>query len=274
MATLYYNAAVDTDWSELGNWWTDSGFSVQATALPTSGDDAILNQTCDTNSGSEPTVVNLTFNGSGYLGISITVTGMATFNDSSSNYFFATVAGDATFNDNSYNFGPVTGNATFNNNSYNLFATVAGDATFNDSSYNFGIVTGNATFNNSSFNSYTVTGNATFNDNAENRLGFLWPYGTVGGNAVFNGNSVNTGNVLGNADFNNDSVFWSSETRVSEIYNPDTFQNETVVSFAKIAGTATFRHRAVNKSGLDLNSGVLVLAYDKGINGSSILGVL
>jgi len=34
---LYYNnAQEDGDWGNLLNWWQDSGFTIQATALPTS----------------------------------------------------------------------------------------------------------------------------------------------------------------------------------------------------------------------------------------------
>ena len=36
-SNLYYNNAQnDGDWGNLLNWWQDSGFTVQATALPTS----------------------------------------------------------------------------------------------------------------------------------------------------------------------------------------------------------------------------------------------
>ena len=41
-ATLYYNAATDTNWNTLTNWWQDSGFTIQATALPGISDDVIV----------------------------------------------------------------------------------------------------------------------------------------------------------------------------------------------------------------------------------------
>ena len=214
MATLYFNGAVDSDWDEIGNWWTSGAFTTQASSLPTSSDSVVLSATCDTNSGSAPTVVNLTFNDSYseyYIGIAITVTGNATFNersfnngtltgnatfnDSSSNQDSSTVTGDATFNDSSYNYGTVTGDATFNDSSANNGgSTVTGDATFNDSSYNYyGTVTENATFNHSSYNYYgTVTENATFNDSSYNQ-------GTVTGDATFNHSSLNYGTVNGDA---------------------------------------------------------------------------
>jgi hypothetical protein len=197
MATLYFNAAVDSDWDEIGNWWTSDAFTTQASALPTSSDSVVLSATCDTNSGSEPTVVNLTQD-SGDLGIAVTVTGDATFNDNSSN--LGTVTGDATFNDDAYNYGTVTGDATFNDNSSNSGGTVTGDATFNDNSSNLG---------------GTVTGDATFNDDAYN-------YGTVTGSATFSLSAAS----------------------------------------AQIAG------------GFDGTYGSILFAYEKGINGSSILGVI
>jgi hypothetical protein len=197
--TLYFNGAVDSNWNTLGNWWTSGAFTTQATTLPTSSDSVVLSATCETNSGSAPTVVNLTCNdpnndGLG-INIAITVTGNATFNDISFNY--GTVTGNATFNDGSYNNGTVTGNATFNNISYNYYGTVTGDATFNGSSYNGSdsIVGGDATFNNSSVNAATVTGNATFNGSSFN------DYGSVTGDATFNDGSINFGDVGGTATF-------------------------------------------------------------------------
>ena len=183
MATFYFNAGVDNEWQTLGNWWMDDNFTTQATALPTSVDDVIATASITSNSGSEPTVANFTFNdpnGNGPLiSISITVTGDATFNDSSSNG--GTVTGDATFNDISYHGGgTVSGNATFNDSSFN-YGTAPGNATFNDNSYNYGYVTGNATFNGSSINDAIVTGDATFNDNS-----YLSVYGSVNGTSTFN----------------------------------------------------------------------------------------
>ena len=216
MATLYYNAAVDTDWQTLGNWWTDDAFTTQASALPSSGDDVVMSANCDINSSSEPTVVNLTVSGSFSFGIALTVTGMATFNDSS--YNGGIVTGDATFNDNSHNTNYVNGGATFNDSSYNNY--------YNPTGQPFGIATvGSATFNDSSFNIGTVTGDATFNDSS-------YSSGDVNASATFNDSSYNSGYV---------------------------------------GFDATFSGTAVNRRGI---SGAVILAYEKGINGSSILGIL
>jgi hypothetical protein len=231
MATLYYNGAVDTNWATLGNWWMDNQLTIPATSLPTSIDNVVLSATCNTNSGSEPTVVNLTLNGENVeLFIAITVTGVAVFS-----------AG-------SFNSGPLTGNATFNDSVNSSSGIVTGNATFNGSAYNGtgGIVTGNATFNDSAYNNYggTVTGDVTFNDSAYNN------YGTVTGDATFNDSAYNYGTVNGDATFNGGSL-----NEFSGIVN----------------GNATFRGSAYNKSGV---IGNVILAYEKGINGSSILGIV
>ena len=117
--TLYFNGGVDSDWNNLSNWWTSNTYSTQAVALPSSIDSTVMSATCNTNSGSEPTVVNLTYS-SGNLGIAITVTGTATFKDTS--YNDNLITGDAIFLGNSYltATAQVTGSATFRDNSYNL----------------------------------------------------------------------------------------------------------------------------------------------------------
>ena len=185
MATLYFNAAVDADWNTLGNWWTSDAFTTQASALPTSSDSVVLSATCDANSGSTPTVVNLTFiAGFADFSIWITVTGNATFDGMecfnhgqiSGDVLFlneaanwnGTVTGNATFDDYSSNNNIVTGNATFNdyskNGISNPLTAVNGNATFNDSSYNNGIVGANATFNDISYNRYGITNQIFLND--------------------------------------------------------------------------------------------------------------
>jgi hypothetical protein len=138
-ATLYFNGAVDTDWTTVGNWWLDDEHTQAAGRLPAAADSVIATASVLSNSGSAPTVVNLTFDDPDVnfasLDIAITVTGNATFNDSASNR--GTVSGNATFNDSAYNSGTVSGNATFNDGSYNA-ASVTGTATFTGSACNDG----------------------------------------------------------------------------------------------------------------------------------------
>lgn len=251
MATFYFNGAEDNDWQTLDNWWTNSTFTTQATSLPSSSDNAIVSATVTANGGSEPTIANLTVGGIGVIfDINITVTGMATFNDSSTNN--GTVNGDATF-DSSYNAGTVNGDATFKFFSNNS-GTVNGDATFSDSSFNatMGILNGNATFNEeNSYNSGTITGDATFNGASSND-------GTINGDVTFNGPSTNygTGVINGNATFNDNSSNQASAT---------------------VNGTATFSLTSANTMLLNAYTGTfnnVEFKYEKGINGSSILGVI
>ncbi|HOE69397.1 MAG TPA: autotransporter-associated beta strand repeat-containing protein, partial [Candidatus Omnitrophota bacterium] len=151
-----------------------------------------------------------------------------------------------TFNGNSRNNSTITGNATFNDSSYNDRGTITGDMyiksnwwsggagapkgnelviangkywsgsvsgkvydssavsveitqyTFNGSSYNYyGTINGNVTFNGSSYNhSGTINGNVIFNDSSYNRSG------TINGNTTFNGSSRNVGTINGSVVFN------------------------------------------------------------------------
>lgn len=82
-ATLYYNAGTDTDWNTLTNWWTDSGFTVQAGSLPGVSDDVIIEGDVLSNSGSAASVNTLVANGNSQIEISLAVANGATFNDTS-----------------------------------------------------------------------------------------------------------------------------------------------------------------------------------------------
>jgi hypothetical protein len=77
MATLYFNGAVDNDWDEIGNWWTNSAGTSAAAALPSSSDSVVITAAIYSNSGDEPTVVNIYATAN--MDIAITVTGVATF---------------------------------------------------------------------------------------------------------------------------------------------------------------------------------------------------
>jgi hypothetical protein len=217
MANLYYNAAVDTAWDTLGNWWNDDIFTDPALALPATGDTVYLTAGMTSGPSTSVTLAHIyvnnagsvtftgavgdaTFNGSGNSG---TVSGDAEFN-SSSNTSEGTVSGNATFNDNSYNAGTVSGDAVFNGTSQNASSVVDGSSTFNDSSSNtVGLDGTSVTFNDSSTN--TSSGGVyapivTFNDNSTN-------YGTISDllgsvTATFNGNSANYSYVNGVGIYN------------------------------------------------------------------------
>ena len=107
-ATLYFNGAVDNDWTEVGNWWLDAGHTEPAGRLPNSVDSVVVTASM---TASGQTVVDFTMN-SGDLFGTLTVTGMATFNSTAANG--GTITGDATFNDSSQNVGTVSGTVTDN----------------------------------------------------------------------------------------------------------------------------------------------------------------
>jgi hypothetical protein len=141
---LYYNAATNTDWGTLGNWWLNDAHTQPAPHLPRSIDSVVLTKPCYTNSTSNiPTVISLIMNDPGTdpyppeLDIDIVVIENATFNDNCSN--LATITGNVIFNDSSANnYGTIIGDVVFRNNSINLFGVVTLYATFIDAACNLG----------------------------------------------------------------------------------------------------------------------------------------
>jgi hypothetical protein len=127
-AILYFAGAVDNEWTTVGNWWLDASHTQAAGRLPTS-DESVVVSASITASGQ--TVVNFTIANPTSLGGTLTVTGMATFNDNSTNS--GTITGNATFNGSSVNAGTVIGNATLNDASdiEPEFGTVTGTITDN-----------------------------------------------------------------------------------------------------------------------------------------------
>lgn len=143
MATLYFNNSIDDDWNNLDNWWLNNTFTIPAINLPSTTDSIIISS-----------------------GISVTVTNLATFNNSS--YNDGTVNGDCVFNDISYNNGIITGNAIFNDSSYNNGTVNGDDVTFNDLSYN-----------KKNINGSVVTSNRTFGIGESNILGLSYKTNTL-----------------------------------------------------------------------------------------------
>lgn len=184
-----------------------------------------------------------------------TVNGSGTFYNDTINAG-GTINFAATFYNTSRNAGVIGTNATFNNSSYNFndimnswYGSVNGNATFNDSSYNDSAsVNGTATFNNTSFNAGIITGLATFNNSSYNSIAYVTT-GNIGGKCN------------GGATYNHDSYQESAlnDSPGTAQYSPFTF------------GTATFRDRSVNKGQCP---GTVVFAHGKGVNGSSILGII
>lgn len=260
MATLYFNGAVNNQWATLGNWWTNSGFTVQATSLPTSADDVVISSDCY---GIEVTVLSLTVSGCALWDATVTFLNGATFTNGS---FYdgagglATLTGDATFNvTGNVAGGTIVGNAIFND-ATGIFGTIYGNATFNDNSDCQGAVYGDVTFNdNSVLYDGPVDGEATFNDNSLNYNAVIY-----GGPATFNDSSSN--GPYGSVGLPANEEWEQPEVLVDATFNDNSTNVGTVV------GTATFRNSARNLSGL--TGGTVTWDYETGINGSSILGVL
>jgi hypothetical protein len=123
--------------------------------------------------------------------------------------------------------------------------------TFNNTSLNLGTITGNTTFNDSSYNAGTVNGTVNYNGLT----------GTNSYGAFLGGKKTSTIGipitVTGSAVFTNDSILAN---------------NPSIPGFSgSITGNVIFRKNARNLSSI---SGSVTLDYDKGINGSSILGVV
>ncbi len=252
-ATLYYNAAIDSDWSTLGNWWQDMGFTVPAVGLPTASDDVIIEGNVVLDSSGDASVKTMVVNDPYYIKIDIVVAEGAVFNGSSYSDGINTITGNVVFNDSSYNDGGavVLGNAVFNDSSRNS-GNVSEDATFNGSSWNSGNVSEDATFNGQSRNDGTVSGNAIFNDTSRNFCN-----GVVSGDAIFNNSSWNgrgdifpfpvcflpSNIIMGEATFN-DLSRNTPQSRISgnAVFNDSSYNGTST----RILSNATFNHSAAN----------------------------
>lgn len=272
MATLYFNGTVDSEWTELGNWWTDNSFTTQANSLPSSADSIIVFSDILSNNNSQPTIINLTIN-SGSFGIEISVSGTATFNNNSTNN--GAINGNTIFNHFSINYGSIIGNATFNNSSYiEPGGTVVGNATFTGDTYHYDYgysgVTGQLTFSSEStltfivnswdsdISTWNFTNNiekywifnaggmyggyisgtlVTFNNNTQHMAG------TIDADVIFNNSAYNTnglqGVINGNVIFNNTSY------NNGLINGNVTFNNESYNSY-DINGDVTFNNSSYN----------------------------
>jgi hypothetical protein len=345
MATLYFNAAVDTDWATLGNWWTDAACTLAAAGLPTSSDSVVATASIDSISMATPTVVNFTT--SAYLQAAVTVTGVATFSGSNATLTGGTgvINGNAVFQNGAklWQYGYVTGNATFHDTAYtHSQVSVDGNvtvtaSTFSDYPLNLSgnSVGGTVTFSSatpvvfnlayffiggwsgyyplipdvsrftagpptwnlaSSQTMQPLPGNVngsdatTIGDNVSGNLTLSGGYmtnGTVGGNASFvNGAAFSNGNISGNATFASNG--YASGSPPWAWYGG---------SFPYVAGSATFTgagsyaawltvggefrpdvasaQRMLSEDNIgNTTNGNVTITYERGVNGSSILGVV
>ena len=153
-STLYYNnAQLDGDWGNLLNWWQDSAFTIQATALPTATNPVNLyNQVTQNTQGADQCFcasasfwsadfgAGLTLQATGVVNIqgsSImagTTTDGVSMHDSSQLSVTSVVDGNVTMRDSSRAFGTILGNATIyydnGNGQFPIGGTVAGSVTY------------------------------------------------------------------------------------------------------------------------------------------------
>lgn len=274
-ATLYFNNAIDGDWNNLGNWWTDSGFTIQALTLPTTSDDVIVSGYIDTNAGPAISINSLVLNGADqYITVDFTVANGAFFYDTSANV--GIITGDATFNNNSYlALGSVSGTMTFNDSSYNE-VNISGNPIYNDTSYSFGIVTGNPIYNDSSWSSGAIIGNPVFNNLSFNNANITGDpiynndahssSGTnIVGNPVYNDASYNAGTVTGS------STFYDLSSNNATVTGDATFY-DTSTNWGTVTGDACFDATATNSGTVGglvtVCPGIFTLTYSAGANGS------
>jgi hypothetical protein len=152
--TLYYNdAQEDGDWGNLLNWWQDSGFTIQATALPTSTNPINLyNQVTQNTQGADQCFCSsanfwsanfgagLTLQATGVVnmqGTSLlagTTTDGVSMHDSSQLTDTSVIDGNVVMRDSSRAFGSILGNATIyydgGNGQYPIGGTVGGTVTY------------------------------------------------------------------------------------------------------------------------------------------------
>jgi hypothetical protein len=206
--TLYYNAAVSTDWHNNLNWWVDSGHTQQSYDIPSSSDDVVINGSIQSTASdmycNNATINYGTINSSG-LGVTLNVTSTLTVSDT---YYIGDsmyagpdiICTNAVFNGNSYVTGntdiSASGTVTFNStselgHSTSGGATIAGEVVFNDSSeFISGTITGNASFYGTSvFTGGTVTLNVTVY--YSHPLPFTYG-GTINGSLLYSGYSPRT----------------------------------------------------------------------------------
>lgn len=224
MATLYFNGAIDDDWNNLDNWWTDSNYSIAATNLPTNNDDVIISATIAVNNGSNPTVTNMTMNGDNLFGIVISVTNLCTFNESSWNYS-GTINGNCVFNNSSRNSGTINGNATFTASSF------SNDPTGTEN----GTITGTITFSSLTPVTFTINGGWFTNSSG-------WIFSTPGQNWILNNYYLaQTGTINGDCTFNNDSYNDSGTITGNVTFTSNNYDRDPTGTFVgSIGGTITF----------------------------------
>lgn len=234
--TLYFNNAVNTSWDTLGNWWTDTGCTSAAAAIPATGDTVIIVDGATLDYG--PTVAvqpaSVQFIATGGSGNAYNFADLSAFScavEFNSNGENGGTLTTVIFNDASGNQGAVT-NATFNGSSYTKLSYVT-NGTFNgNSQVRIGGVVTNGTFNDTSFNDLGTVVNGIFNDESSNKN--KCTNGTFN-DSSYNNNEVTETGIFNDTSFNNGSV-------LTGIFNGASYN----ASDGWVFGVATFNDSSYN----------------------------
>ena len=203
--TLYFNAAADSNWTNVNNWWNDASDTVQAVSIPDAYDDVVIQAPVypDMNLSNDIYVNSATFVAH------IPVNGFDGFDQE---FLSINAANGITVNDGWSLDGAIIASTTFNgfsaaglpyslessNQFYFGLSNIVGDTAFNaTSTANYGTIIGNTTFHGDYGNAGLIYGNVEFNDETSNP-------GYIYGNAIFRDGAFNgnfgPGIITGNAD--------------------------------------------------------------------------
>jgi len=133
---LYYNnAQEDGDWGNLLNWWQDSGFTIQAIALPYSTTIVNLyNQVTQNTQGANQCFCHDASFWSADFGVGLTLQSTGVVNMQGSSVMAGTIDGNVTMRDSSRAYGYIGGNAYVyydqGNGQFPIGGTVAGTVSY------------------------------------------------------------------------------------------------------------------------------------------------
>lgn len=177
--------------------------------------------------------------------------GIVELNDSAKIGASTTITCDIVLNDSSYIDSGIMlilgGDITFNNSSYTLGTITAANQSsisFNDSSFRVGNISGTSSLNYNGLTGFNIYGLFLKGDR---RSSINIPI-TITNLATFGGSSANQNTLTGNSIF-----------------------KERATNLGVLNGDVIFRNKAYNQKDI---SGTVTLDYDKGVNGSSILGMV
>ena len=224
MATYYFLGTIDSDWNEMDNWYDapsggNQGFN------PSSSDDVFILSTCDTNSGTTPTVNNATLDNCNFT-IEITVNGIFTIINSG-------YIGDGST--------IINGNVVCSTNGIvglnNLKATINGNLTFENngsteiSSTNTADVSGNVIF------ASNWTGSASDIDIASGG-NVIYTYGysgsasnlsLAGGSTLYSAYPTLYFNQAVNSDWHNNLNWWVDSGYTQQAYEVPSSSQDVVI---------------------------------------------